>query len=161
MNRKLIDYSKIQSLSEITPKTAEKFGDVVALHDPHSKPEVKITYQQLNTQVRELAAGLQALELKPQEKIALFADNSPRWFVADRATMTAGGVNVVRSSSADEQELAYILKNSESTSLIVENLKTLAKLRFRLDELPLKFVILLSDEHPPKTNLSKFLTTNN
>ncbi|WP_036481162.1 long-chain fatty acid--CoA ligase [Myxosarcina sp. GI1] len=152
-----IDYSSLQSLTEITPITAEKFGDVVALHDPHSKPEVKITYRELNRQVGYFAAGLQALGLKPQDKVAFFADNSPRWFIGDRAIMTAGGVDVVRSAGAEQQELVYILQNSDSTSLVVENLKIWTKLRSQLKDLSLQFVILLSDEQPESTESLKVL----
>ena len=145
-----IDYSAVQSLPEISPITAEKFGNVVALHDPHAKPEVKITYGELHVIATHFASGLQALGIQPQDKVALFADNSPRWFIADRGIMTAGGVDVVRSSGAESNELLYILENSDSTSLVVENLATLEKLRPQLNNLPIKLIVLLSDETAPE-----------
>ena len=141
-----IDYSSIQSLAKVFQIAADKFGDIVALHDPHAKPEVIFTYEQLNNKIQQFATGLQVLGIQPQDKVALFADNSPRWFIADQGIMTAGGVDVVRSSGAEKQELAYILENSDSTSLVVENLKTLEKLRPQLPNLPIKLIILLSDE---------------
>jgi long-chain acyl-CoA synthetase len=52
----------------------------------------------------------------------------------------------VRSSGADQQELAYILENSDSTALVVENLKTLTKLSSELGNLPIGLIVLLSDE---------------
>ena len=141
-----IDYSSIQSLPKVFQIAADNFSDIVALHDPHAEPEVIFTYQQLNERIQQFAIGLQVLGIKPQDKVALFADNSPRWFIADQGIMTAGGVDVVRSSGAEKQELAYILENSESTSLVVENLKTLEKLQQQLSNLPIRLVILLSDE---------------
>ena len=141
-----IDYSSIQSLPKVFQIAADKFADIVALHDPHAKPEVIFTYEQLNSKIQQFATGLQVLGIQPQDKVALFADNSPRWFIADQGIMTAGGVDVVRSSGAEKQELAYILENSDSTSLVVENLKTLEKLRPQLPNLPIKLIILLSDE---------------
>ena len=142
-----IDYGSVQSLPEVFQLAAKKFGDTVALWDPHVKPEVVFTYQELGGRIQKFAAGLQALGIKPQEKVALFADNSPRWFIADQGIMTTGAVDVVRSSGADPQELAYILENSDSTSLVVEDSKTLAKLRSQVENLPIKLVILLSDEN--------------
>ena len=141
-----VDYSSIQSLPKVFQIAANKFGDIVALHDPHTQPEVIFTYEQLNNTIQQFATGLQVLGIKAQDKVALFADNSPRWFIADQGIMTAGGVDVVRSSGAEKQELAYILENSDSTSLVVENLKTLAKLSPQLPNLPIKLIILLSDE---------------
>ena len=143
------DYITLESLPAVWQIAAEKFGNTIALKDPHAKPEVVITYRDLSTQIQQFAAGLQALEIKPQDKVALFADNSSRWFIADQGIMMAGGVDVVRSSGAEQQELAYILENSDSTSLVIENLKTLAKLSPHLANLPIELIVLLSDENPP------------
>jgi long-chain acyl-CoA synthetase len=66
--------------------------------------------------------------------------------------MMAGAANAVRSSTADRDELLYILSDSDSTSLVVEDLKTLNKLRPQLNDLPIEFVVLLSDEVPTQTN---------
>lgn len=145
-----IDHSQLSRLSQIWPIVAAKFPDVVALYDPHSKPQVKLTYSQVWEKIQQFAAGLQALGLKKDEKISIFSDNSPRWLISDQGSLTAGAVNVVRSSLADTQELLYILKDSESVALIVENLKTWQKLEPHLGEFPLKFVILLSDEKAPE-----------
>ncbi len=141
-----VDYGSVQSLPEVFQIAAQKFSDTLALRDPHSKPEVMYTYRELGQIIQQFAAGLQALGIQPQDKVALFADNSPRWFIADQGIMTAGAVDVVRSSGADEQELAYILENSDSTSLIAEDLKTLDKLRSYIADLPIELIILLSDE---------------
>ena len=144
------DYINLESLPEIWRLTAQKFGNTIALKDPHTKPEVAISYRDLSAKIERFAAGLQALGIKPQEKVALFADNSPRWFIADQGIMTAGAIDVVRSSGAERQELAYILENSDSTTLVVENNKALSKLSSELDNLPISSIVLLSDETPPE-----------
>lgn len=152
-----MDYSSIESLPALWQITAKKFGELVALQDPHSQPEVIFTYQDLAQQTDKFAAALQILGVEPQSKISLFADNSPRWLIADRGIMTAGAVNVVRSSQADTEELIYILQDSESTSLVVEDLKTLKKLKPKLDNLPINLIVLLSDEKPEIDETQKTL----
>ncbi|MFM2312454.1 MAG: long-chain-fatty-acid CoA ligase [Cyanobacteriota bacterium] len=142
------DYINLNSLPEVWPLTADQFGEIIALKDPHAKPEVAISYRDLVRQIEQFASGLQALSIQPQTKIALFADNSPRWFIADQGIMTAGAVDVVRSSGAETQELAYILANSDSQALVVENLKTLSRLSSELESLPISLIVLLSDEIP-------------
>ena len=142
----VFDYIDLQSMPEIWRITAERFGDVIALQAPHAEPEVAIDYQNLYAQIQQFASGLQALGIQPQDKVALFSDNSPRWFIADQGIMTAGAVDVVRSSGAQQQELTYILSNSDSTALVVENRKTLDKLSSELANLPIALVVLLSDE---------------
>ncbi|MBS3026137.1 MAG: long-chain fatty acid--CoA ligase [Dolichospermum sp. DET50] len=144
----LVDYTKVESLPEIWTLAAKKFGNIVALHNPHSKPEVKITYSQLSEQIQQFAAGLQTLGVTYGERVSLIADNSPRWFIADQGIMTAGAVNAVRSAQADKEELLYIISHSGSTALVVEDIKTLNKLGESLNELPIKLVVLISDEIP-------------
>ena len=136
----------VHSLPEIWQIIADKFAQTVALNAPHLKPQVKITYQELYQKILAFAIGLQTLGIQAQDKVALFADNSPRWFIADQGIMTAGAVDAVRSATAETQELSYIFQDSDSVALVVENQKTLDRLIPEIAESNLKFVILLSDE---------------
>lgn len=156
---RLADYTSVQSMPEIWPLAATRFSDIIALSDPYAKTPLKLTYAEFAENIKQFATGLQQLGLEPGDdliptRVALFADNSCRWMIADQAIMAAGGANVVRSSQAETQELLYILENSGSTGLVVEDLATLKKLRFKLDELPVKWVVLLSDETVPEDNLT-------
>jgi long-chain acyl-CoA synthetase len=153
------DYGSIQSIPEMWTIAAQAFAAVTAVHDPHSKPEVKLTYAELYQQFQQFAAGLQALGVQadPAEpippRIGLIADNSPYWLVADQGIMRSGAANVVRSSQADSEELLFILRDSGAIALIVEDLATFKKLRRGLDDLALQFVILLSEEELPEESL--------
>ncbi|MFB6276156.1 MAG: long-chain fatty acid--CoA ligase [Halothece sp.] len=141
-----LNYSTVSSLPEIWSQVATHYADSIALDDPHQKPQVKITYQELNQKIQQFAAGLQAKGIQPDTKIALFADNSPRWFIADQGIMTAGAVNVVRSAQADANELLYIFTDSDSQVLVVEDQKTLDKFQNQLADFSVELIILLSDE---------------
>ena len=151
------EYTNLTALSEVWAIAAKKFPDIVALHDPNSKPAVKLTYAELYQKLQQFAAGLQALGVSPDDKISLIADNSPRWFIADQGSMLAGAANAVRSAQADKNELAYIVRDSDSSTLIVENQKTLDKIRSFCDEIPLQLIILLSDETPNRDDPIKTL----
>ena len=155
--KRLVDYTNVESLPEIWPLAAGRFGDVVALRSPHAKPEIVITYTQLAEQMQLFAAGLQALGVKVGDRISLISDNSPRWFIADQGIMTAGAVDAVRSSQAEKEELLFIIANSGSTAIVVEDLKTLKKLQHSLKDLPIQVIILLSDETPPTDESLKLL----
>ena len=153
-----IDYRFAKAMPDIWAVTAEKFGDrIVALNDPHSKPKITFTYTQLYSEIQQFAAGLQALGVVKGDRIALFSDNSPYWFIADQGIMTAGAVDAVRSSQADRDELLYILENSGSTGLVVQNIATFKLLADALDDYPIEFVLLLSDEAAPTHDALKIL----
>ncbi|MFK0733486.1 MAG: AMP-dependent synthetase/ligase [Gloeotrichia echinulata GP01] len=156
----LADYTTVDSLPEIWPLAAKRFRDTIALHNPHAQSEVLITYAELAMQIQRFASGLQALGVKVGDRISLIADNSPRWLIADQGIMTAGAVNAVRSSQAEKEELLFIIANSGSMALVVEDLKTLKKLRDRLNDLPIQSIILLSDEPPPTDETLKVINFN-
>jgi long-chain acyl-CoA synthetase len=143
-------YDQLQSLPEIWPLIAQRpeVANRVALQDPHSQPEVKLTFAQLYQQIQQFAAGIQALGIEQGEHVAQFSDNSPRWMVADQGLMSLGVVNAVRGSQADPQELVFILQDSDSVGLVVQDLDTLNKVKQNLPA-PIRFVVLLSDETPP------------
>ncbi len=151
-----VDYD-VQSIPEIWAIAAQRFNQATALHAPHLKPPVKLTFAQLYEQIQQCASGLQALGIQPGDRICLFADNSPRWLIADQGMMMAGAVNAVRSSQADKDELHFLLENSGSIALVVEDVATFSKLRDRLSDLPLNFVALLTDETPPENTGIKIL----
>ena len=143
---KTIDYFNIHSLGEMWEILPIHFGNITALSDPHSKPSVSLTYSELAEKIKLFASGLQALQIETGAKVALFADNSPRWLIADQGIISCGCADAVRSSQAERNELLYILENSESTFLVVQDVATLSKLKPELDDAPLKAIILLSDE---------------
>lgn len=144
-----VDYSEVESLPEIWAIAAQQFEDVIALKDSHGKPTIELTYPQLYQQIQQFAAGLQALGITGSEPpVALVADNSHRWLIADQGIMLAGAADAVRSPQADRDELLFILSNSGSTTLVAEDQAVLKKLQPQLSELPLQLIILLSDEIP-------------
>jgi long-chain acyl-CoA synthetase len=124
---------------------------------------VKLTYAELYQGMQQFAAGLQALGV-PNDPIdpypprmALFADNSPRWLIADQGMMRSGAINVVRGAQADVEELLFILRDSGSMALVVEDWALFQKLRSGLNDLPLQYVVLLSDEPVPPDETLKVL----
>ncbi len=145
----LVDYSDVETLPEVWSLVAKRCPDALALCNPHAKPEVMFTYLQMYEKIQCFAAGLQALGVKTGDRISLISDNSPQWMIADQGIMMAGAVDAVRSSQAEREELFFIISNSGSSGLVLEDLKTFQKLRPGLNELPIELVILLSNEPIP------------
>lgn len=145
-------YQSVQSLPEMWSIAAKQFSNILAVHDPHGNPETKLTYAQLYDQMQKFAAGIQALEFQVDSsddvppRIALFSDNCPRWLIADQGIMRSGAVDVVRGAQADPLELRYILEHSGAVGVVLQDAELLNKLRGILAEVPIQFVILLTDE---------------
>jgi long-chain acyl-CoA synthetase len=138
------------SLWQLWQQGANNHPDAIALHDPHAKPPVRISYKDTFEQINAFGAGLRSLGVNFGDKVALISDNSPRWLIADQGILAICAANATRSSQAERSELLYIIEHSDSVAIVVENLATLQKLEPELHSLPVKQIILMSDETPPE-----------
>ncbi|KAK7311440.1 hypothetical protein RJT34_09581 [Clitoria ternatea] len=135
------------TVPDIWRSSAEKYGDKVALVDSYHDPPSTLTYKQLEDTILDFAEGLRVIGVRPDEKLALFADNSCRWLVADQGMMASGAINVVRGSRSSHDELLQIYNHSESVALAVDNpemFNRIAKLFYL--KASMRFIILLWGE---------------
>ncbi|KAJ7957268.1 Long chain acyl-CoA synthetase [Quillaja saponaria] len=110
-----------KAVPDIWRSSAEKYGDRVALVDPYHDPPSSMTYKQLEQAILDFSEGLRVIGVKPDEKLALFAENSCRWLVADQGMMACGAINVVRGSRSSVEELLQIYNHSESVALALDS----------------------------------------
>ncbi|RRT57545.1 hypothetical protein GW17_00030335 [Ensete ventricosum] len=75
------------AIPDIWKSSAEKYGDRVALVDPYHEPPTELTYKQLEQEILNFSEGLRVVGVAPDEKLALFADNSCRWLIADQGNV--------------------------------------------------------------------------
>lgn len=136
-----------KAVPDIWKTAAEQYGDRTALIDPHHDPPSQMTYKQLEQKILDFVEGLRAVGILPDQKIALFADNSCRWLVADQGIMAAGAINAVRGSRSSVEELLQIYIHSDSVALVVDNPTLFNKLVAKFNSSAiLKFVVLLWGE---------------
>ena len=144
------DWSALQGLDQLWPELERLYGDAVALVAPHDTEDKQtVSFSALRQRIDQAAAGFAALGLGAGEVVALFAENGPRWLVADQGLMRCGAANAVRGSSAPVEELRYILADSGSVGLVVESAALLARLGLDGEACQrLRFVVLLEGEAP-------------
>ena len=141
------DWSALEGLEQLWPVLAQRHGEAVALEAPHAKPPETLSYAALHRRIEQAAAGFTALGVGPGEVVALFAENGPRWLVADQGLMRAGAADAVRGSSAPPEELRYILQDAGAVGLVVESRSLLERLALDGAALAsLRFVVLLEEE---------------
>ncbi len=144
------DWSALQGLDQLWPELERLYGDAVAVVAPHDTEDKQtVSFSALRQRIDQAAAGFAALGLGGGEVVALFAENGPRWLVADQGLMRCGAANAVRGSSAPVEELRYILADSGSVGLVVESAALLARLGLDGEACQrLRFVVLLEGEAP-------------
>lgn len=136
-----------KAVPDIWRTAAEKYADRVALVDPYHEPPSELTYKQLEQEILDFSQGLRAVGVAPDEKLALFADNSCRWLVADQGIMATGAINVVRGTRSSDEELFQIYTHSESVALVVDSPQFYNRLaKSFISRINVRFVVLLWGE---------------
>lgn len=104
-----------------------------------------ITYAELRSHVFALATYLCSEGIKPGDKIAILSQNCPEWIVADLAIMTTGAVSVPIYPTLQSAQIKFILAESETRALLVENREQYDKIKPFLQEIPSLRHIILKD----------------
>ena len=132
---------------------AEMFTEAVRKHDGTAFRQYlngrwqDVSFEELGETVREIAKGLVAIGIEPEDRVAILADTRPEWVYADFAAMCAGAVvvPVYHTSSADE--VKYVLEHSSAKLVFAENEEHLEKIEEVKEDLPaLEHVVAFEDE---------------
>ncbi|HYH83256.1 MAG TPA: long-chain fatty acid--CoA ligase, partial [Longimicrobium sp.] len=84
---------------------------------------VEMTRAEFERQVELLAYGLRALGVRRGDRVALHAENSAEWLVADQAVLSLGAVNVPIYTTQPADQVEYIVENSEAVAYVVSTQK--------------------------------------
>ncbi|MFB6635093.1 AMP-dependent synthetase/ligase [Streptomyces sp. NPDC056362] len=95
-----------------------------------------LTWARTAERVTAIAAGLLALGLRTEERVAISSSTRVEWILADLGVMCAGAAATAVYPSTNADETAYILADSDSRAVFVENAAQLAKVAAHADRLP-------------------------
>ena len=110
----------------------------------------RLTFAELEQEVRLIARGLMASGVEPGERVAVWATNVPEWVVLQFALAKIGAVLVTVNTALRKHEIDYLLRQSEAGTLITirgfKDLDYLGMLR-EIGPLPnLKQVIVIGED---------------
>ncbi|GAA2077713.1 long-chain fatty acid--CoA ligase [Aeromicrobium tamlense] len=95
-----------------------------------------LTWTQSGEKVTKLAAGLVALGIEPEERVAIASGTRIEWILSDLAINSAGAATTTVYPSTVTNDVVYILADSESRVVFAEDDSQVAKLREGRAELP-------------------------
>mmetsp|Transcript_25485 Transcript_25485/g.38115 ORF Transcript_25485/g.38115 Transcript_25485/m.38115 type:complete len:784 (+) Transcript_25485:786-3137(+) len=129
-----LDYSsnpltnKLNSIRSTTLITCPQIWSELAKHNPHGralydehmcdKQKIDLTFEQTYDLVRKAASIFRALGVTKGSHVAILAENSARWLIADHGIQLAGGTSAVRGADAPVEELKYIYNHSDSAGVV-------------------------------------------
>ena len=150
------------TIGDLFDQTVAEFPDNDALISRHQK--LRYSYKELQQEVNRCARGLLKMGVQKGERVGIWAPNCAEWCITQFATAKIGAILVNINPSYRTHELEYALKQSGTSTLILEGefkvsqyaemlcelapeLKTSTPHTFKSAKLPeLKRVICLSDD---------------
>ncbi|PYC68052.1 long-chain fatty acid--CoA ligase [Streptomyces tateyamensis] len=104
-----------------------------------------LSWAQTAVRVRNIAAGLMALGIRSEDRVAIASSTRVEWILADLGNMCAGAATTTVYPSTNADETAFILANSGSRALFAENAAQLAKAVAQREQLPELATVVLFD----------------
>ncbi len=95
-----------------------------------------VTWTEVRERAYRLAAGLIALGVSPEDRVAIASSTRYEWALTDLAVMCAGGATTTIYPTTIAPDVAYILANSGSVVAFAEDDDQVAKLWERRVDLP-------------------------
>ncbi len=133
------------SLGELLAQRVAATPDREAFRGPRGDGWQSWTWAETGAWVDEIAAGLLALGLAPEDRVAIAGATSVEWIIADLAIMRAGGATTTVYPSTAAEDVAYILSDSGSRFVIADDAVQLEKLLAHREQLAaVEKVILIS-----------------
>ena len=107
-----------------------------------------LTWRQTGDTVRTLAAGLLALGIRPEERVAILSNTRVEWLEADLAVMCAGAATTTVYPTTTADDVAFILADSGSRVVFAEDDTQITKLRSHREHLPDLIRVVTFDGQP-------------
>lgn len=134
------------TLAEFTQWTEERYGPAPALRFRAPDGEWRIrSYAELAEEVRTVGRGLLGLGVAAGERVAVLAETRPEWTYAHFGILAAGAVLVPVYPTAGEEELAWVLSDSEAVVAVCEDAAQAARVEALRPKLPALRAVLRMD----------------
>ena len=120
--------------------------DGAALKYPDGDGWAELSYDELGTAVREVAAGLIDLGVEKGDRVAILSETRAEWTIADLGAILAGAVVVPIYQTSSAEEAEHVLKDSGTKVVFAEDADKLETAREAAKELDVETFVLFEGE---------------
>jgi long-chain acyl-CoA synthetase len=108
-----------------------------------------ITFNELMDSVKVIFYALTELGFQKEDHIAICSHQVPEWIMADLGIQTLGAATIAIYPHLKSEEIKFILKDSKSKAIFIDNDETMEKISSIINELPdLKCIIIFESNMP-------------
>ncbi|MDN4606404.1 AMP-binding protein [Sporosarcina highlanderae] len=109
-------------LEKTVGEIVRDWAKLIPENEAYVYPEhgIRKTYQEFDRETDELAKAFIGMGIEQGEHVAIWSDNKPQWLLSQFATGKMGAVLVTVNTNYQANELEYLLKQSDATTLILD-----------------------------------------
>ena len=126
----------LDTVPKLLARNAREFGDKPASREKEFGIWQSWTWTEVEDEVKALALGLLAIDLKPGDHVAVIGRNRPALYWSMVAAQMCGAIPVPLYQDAVAEEMAYVLDHSGARFVIAENQEQVDKVLDVEDQLP-------------------------
>jgi len=141
--RPLDKENPMQTLVEMVKDRCRKDASKTAFLVKKNGQWQPVSWSHVDDQSKKIAAGILSLGIQPGNAVSIFGNTRLEWTLSDLGVMRAGMISVGIYQTLSAEQVAYILNDSESRVLFVENKELLKKVQSQKNELPFLEKIVL------------------
>jgi long-chain acyl-CoA synthetase len=104
-----------------------------------------VSWQEVGDRARRIAAGLLALGVAREDRVAIAAGTRYEWILADLGILCSGAATTTVYPTTSAEDVRYILGDSDSRVLFAEDDAQIAKIRAHRAELPMLAKVVTFD----------------
>jgi long-chain acyl-CoA synthetase len=120
---------KTKNIVELLQRRIAQRPDREAFRYPVADQWRSLTWKQAGERIKTIAAGLLAIGITSEQRVGILANTRLEWILCDFAVLSAGGATTTVYPSTTADDCAFILSDSDSQVVFVEDNQQLAKLR--------------------------------
>src|SRR5919108_322402 len=124
------------TLADLVLLASRKHAKLTAQRYKAGDEWIDVSFEELGTIVGEVSLGLEAIGIKPKDKVAIQSHTRPEWTHCDFGVLCLGATVVPVYQTNSPEECQYVIDHSESSAVIVEDAGQLAKIREVREHLP-------------------------
>jgi long-chain acyl-CoA synthetase len=134
-----------KTIADLLPRAAEMYGSAVAVKYKEGDRWLDRTFDEVVEIVRPLAFGLVTLGIEKGDRVSILGNTRPEWTYFDFAALSIGATVVPIYQTNSPEECRYVLENSDSRVVVVEDAEQLEKVREVRGQLPqLEHIVLMT-----------------
>ncbi len=150
------------TVSQMFNNSTTKYFNKALYYYKKDSQWIGLTGREIKYTVKDIAFGLLSLDVKHGDRVSILSNNSPKWAMCDYGAIISGSATVSIYPTLIASQILYILFDSGTKVIFVENQEQLDKIVEIKDQCPqLLQIIVLDDSYDGSEefvmNFSNFL----